>query len=60
MKNQQLLKIAEDFGGPVYIYDSEKIKKQYKNTSLTRGASSAKKTKKLPSYHAAKPPLQSS
>ena len=34
MKNQQLLKIAKDFGGPVYIYDSEKIKKQYKKLEL--------------------------
>ena len=29
MKNHQLLKIAEDFGGPVYIYDAEKIQNQY-------------------------------
>ena len=34
MKSQQLLKIAEDFGGPIYIYDSEKIKKQYKKLEL--------------------------
>ena len=34
MKNQQLLKIAKDFGGPIYIYDSEKIKKQYKKIEL--------------------------
>ena len=30
MKSQQLLKIAKDFGGPMYIYDSEKIGWQYK------------------------------
>ena len=29
MKNHQLIKIAEDFGGPVYIYDAEKIQNQY-------------------------------
>ncbi|WAC01836.1 diaminopimelate decarboxylase [Lacinutrix neustonica] len=29
MKNSQLLKIAEDFGSPVYIYDSEIITTQY-------------------------------
>ena len=34
MKSQQLLKIAKDFGGPIYIYDSEKIKKQYKKLEL--------------------------
>ncbi len=34
MKNQQLLKIAKDFGGPIYIYDSEKIMRQYKKLKL--------------------------
>ena len=34
MKSQQLLKIAKDFGGPIYIYDSEKIMKQYKKLKL--------------------------
>ena len=29
MKSHQLLKIAKDFGGPVYIYDAEKIQNQY-------------------------------
>lgn len=29
MKNSQLLKIAEDYGSPVYIYDSEIIASQY-------------------------------
>ena len=30
MKNKDLLQIAEDFGSPVYVYDSEKIASQYK------------------------------
>ena len=30
MKNKDLLQIAEDFGSPVYVYDSEKIVAQYK------------------------------
>ena len=34
MTSQQLLKIAKDFGGPVYIYDSEKIKDQYKKLEI--------------------------
>ncbi|PZD79445.1 diaminopimelate decarboxylase [Mesonia sp. K7] len=29
MKNTDLLKIAEDFGSPVYVYDSQKIISQY-------------------------------
>lgn len=29
MNNQDLLKIAEEFGSPVYVYDSEKIVSQY-------------------------------
>ena len=29
MKSKQLLKIAKDFEGPLYIYDSEKISRQY-------------------------------
>ena len=49
MKNHQLLKIAEDFGGPVYIYDSEKIKKQYKKLELA-----FKSVKKLSINYAAK------
>lgn len=28
--DQQLLKVVEDFGSPVYVYDSEVISKQYK------------------------------
>ncbi len=34
MRSQQLLKIAKDFGGPVYIYDSEKIKTQYRKLEI--------------------------
>ena len=34
MKSQQLLKIVKDFGGPLYIYDSEKIQNQYKKLEL--------------------------
>ncbi len=30
MKNETLLKIASDYGSPVYVYDSEKITSQYK------------------------------
>jgi diaminopimelate decarboxylase len=28
-RNQQLLKVAEEFGAPVYVYEAEKIIKQY-------------------------------
>ena len=34
MRSQQILKIAKDFGGPVYIYDSEKIKTQYRKLEI--------------------------
>ena len=30
MNNSQLLKIAKDFGSPVYVYDAHKIESQYK------------------------------
>ena len=30
MTNQKLLKIAEEYGTPVYVYDTEKIAEQYK------------------------------
>jgi len=33
MRNNQLLKIAKDFGSPVYVYDSETITNQYKRLS---------------------------
>ncbi|MEZ4853920.1 diaminopimelate decarboxylase [Flavobacterium sp.] len=29
MKTQELLKIAEEFGSPIYVYDAEKIERQY-------------------------------
>ena len=34
MRSQQILKIAKDSGGPVYIYDSEKIKTQYRKLEI--------------------------
>ncbi|WP_121666638.1 diaminopimelate decarboxylase [Mesonia aquimarina] len=43
MKNKDLLKIAEDFGSPVYVYDSEKIASQYKR--LTGAFKQVKKLK---------------
>ncbi|MFN2261328.1 MAG: diaminopimelate decarboxylase, partial [Psychroflexus sp.] len=30
MKHADLLKITEEFGSPIYVYDSEKITSQYK------------------------------
>ena len=29
MKNEDLLKIAKEFGTPTYVYDASKIKSQY-------------------------------
>lgn len=49
MQNNQLLKIAEDFGSPVYVYDSEKIISQYK-----RLTSAFKKVKKVKVNYAVK------
>ncbi|MFH4966131.1 diaminopimelate decarboxylase [Gaetbulibacter sp. M235] len=43
MLNSQLLKIAEDFGSPVYVYDAEKIASQYKR--LTNAFKDVKKLK---------------
>ncbi|NRD19616.1 diaminopimelate decarboxylase [Winogradskyella eckloniae] len=40
MKNTTLLKIANDFGSPVYVYDAEKIEFQYKR--LTKAFSKVK------------------
>lgn len=40
MLENQLLKIAQDFGSPVYIYDAEKIESQYKR--LTNAFKSVK------------------
>ena len=43
MEINQLLKITEDFGSPVYVYDSEKIVSQYNR--LTSAFSQVKKVK---------------
>ena len=43
MENNTLLKIARDFGSPVYVYDAEKIVSQYKR--LTSAFSKVKKLK---------------
>ncbi|APY00857.1 diaminopimelate decarboxylase [Lacinutrix venerupis] len=43
MTNTQLLKIAEDFGSPVYVYNSNVISQQYKR--LTSAFSSVNKVK---------------
>lgn len=49
MTNQDLLKIAEDFGSPVYVYDAEKITSQYK-----RLTTAFKKVKKIKINYAVK------
>jgi diaminopimelate decarboxylase len=41
MNDQDLIKIAADFGNPVYVYDAEKIKSQYNR--LTNAFSKVKK-----------------
>lgn len=43
MLENQLLKIAQDFGSPVYVYDAEKIESQYKR--LTNAFKSVKSLK---------------
>ncbi|WP_159021334.1 diaminopimelate decarboxylase [Formosa sp. L2A11] len=43
MNNNTLLKIASDFGSPVYVYDSEKIVSQYKR--LTSAFNKVKQVK---------------
>ncbi|WP_179352655.1 diaminopimelate decarboxylase [Winogradskyella vidalii] len=43
MKENTLLKIAKDFGSPVYVYDAEKIEFQYKR--LTKAFSKVKHLK---------------
>ncbi|TGV03009.1 diaminopimelate decarboxylase [Flavivirga rizhaonensis] len=43
MLENQLLKIAQDFGSPVYVYDAEKIENQYKR--LTNAFKNVKKLK---------------
>lgn len=47
--NQQLLKIAEDFGSPVYVYDANKIVAQYERLTKAFG-----KVKQLKLNYAAK------
>ncbi|WP_298497230.1 diaminopimelate decarboxylase [uncultured Algibacter sp.] len=43
MLDNQLLKIAQDFGSPVYVYDAEKIENQYKRlTSAFKGVKNLK------------------
>ena len=43
MLDNQLLKIAQDFGSPVYVYDAEKIESQYKRlTSAFKGVKKLK------------------
>ncbi len=43
MLDNQLLKIVQDFGSPVYVYDAEKIESQYKR--LTNAFKGVKKLK---------------
>ncbi len=43
MTESQLLKIAQEFGSPVYVYDANKIESQYKK--LTSAFKSVKKLK---------------
>ncbi|MBJ6367156.1 diaminopimelate decarboxylase [Snuella sedimenti] len=43
MTNDQLLKIAQDYGSPVYVYDAEKIAAQYKRlTNAFKGVNTLK------------------
>tara|TARA_R110000850_G_scaffold150497_1_gene273224 strand:+ start:132642 stop:133847 length:1206 start_codon:yes stop_codon:yes gene_type:complete len=49
MTNQDLLKIAQDFGSPVYVYDAERIASQYK-----RLTSAFKKVKQVKFHYAVK------
>jgi diaminopimelate decarboxylase len=49
MTNQDLLKIAQDNGSPVYVYDTEKIASQYK-----RLTSAFKKVKQVKFHYAVK------
>ena len=43
MTNQDLLAVAQEFGSPVYVYDADTIKKQYK--TLTNSFKQVKKVK---------------
>ena len=49
MNNQDLLKIAEAYGSPVYVYNAEKIELQYK-----RLTNAFKKVKELQINYAVK------
>lgn len=49
MTNQDLLKIAQDYGSPVYVYDADKIASQYK-----RLTSAFKKVKQVKFHYAVK------
>ena len=49
MQNSQLLKVATDFGSPIYVYDAEKITFQYK-----RLTSAFKKVKQVKLNYAVK------
>ena len=49
MNTNDLLKIAHDYGSPVYVYDAEKIENQYK-----RLTSAFKKVKNLRINYAVK------
>ncbi|ALJ04400.1 diaminopimelate decarboxylase [Pseudalgibacter alginicilyticus] len=43
MEKSQLLKIAQDYGSPVYVYDAEKIEQQYKRlTNAFKGVKQLK------------------
>ncbi|GAA3574778.1 diaminopimelate decarboxylase [Snuella lapsa] len=43
MTNDQLLKIAQDYGSPVYVYDADKIAAQYKRlTNAFKGVNTLK------------------
>ena len=43
LKNSQLLKIADKYGSPLYVYDTDKIEEQYNR--LTSAFSSVKNLK---------------
>ena len=49
MTNQDLLKVVQEFGSPVYVYDAEKISAQYK-----RLATAFKKVKQVKFHYAVK------
>lgn len=49
MTNQDLLRVVQDFGSPVYVYDAEKISSQYK-----RITTAFKKVKQVKFHYAVK------